>query len=301
MGFDLAAVRAENKRLESQGRSSFIENFVPMPEGEGSVVVRILPPKGDKNIPWCTTRTHKMNQKNFHCTQSLINGKWVGNCPICNYYKFLWRESDSASTDEANQLRAEARSIKPVERCYYNAIVRSITNKSGNVETNVGPRILSIGVQLHSKITRAIMGDPALDEPELGDITDTSGSTGRDLKIIKRLVKSGNESYPNYNESKFLAVSKAGTDTQIEEWMGNLHTLDDLRQLKSVEELSKEVRIHRGLEKDPNLDFDPQTMKEEIKVEIPKPVTKVVAPPSVEEDEDEAMPDDDFLNKLRSI
>ena len=94
------------------------------------------------------------------------------------------------------------------------------------MEKDVGPKILSIGKQLHARIIRAILGDPALDEPELGDVTDPG--MGRDLKIIKRLRKSGTEAYPNYDESKFMNPSVLGTDKQITGWREALHDLQSL-------------------------------------------------------------------------
>lgn len=66
MAIDLNAIKAEYDRIESAGQSNFLDNFVPMPEGEGSVVIRLLPPKSGV-LPFVATRTHKMNGKNFHC------------------------------------------------------------------------------------------------------------------------------------------------------------------------------------------------------------------------------------------
>ena len=144
MAVDLNAIRLENARLESQGKNNnFLENFVPMPEGEGSIILRLLPPRGNLKIPWVATRTHKMNGRNLHCPLVTVSGKWQGNCPVCNWYRKLWKDSDNASEDEAKALQAEARSIKPIERYYYNAIIRTLTNKSGEVEHNVGPKIYS--------------------------------------------------------------------------------------------------------------------------------------------------------------
>ena len=103
MGLDLNELRQEHTRLESQGNNNFLDNFVRMPDGEGIVVVRILPPRKGAKL-YCVTRTHKLGQKNLHCPQTLVNGKWQGFCPICNYYRNLWKESDSCSGDEAEQL-----------------------------------------------------------------------------------------------------------------------------------------------------------------------------------------------------
>ncbi len=205
MALDLNELRQEQTRLESTGGNNFLDNFARMPEGEGIVLVRILPPRKGQKL-YCVTRTHKLGQKNIHCPQTLVGGKWQGFCPVCNYYKNLWKEADAKGGHEAEKIQAEARSIKPLERYYYNVIVRSQINKdTGETEKDVGPKILSVGKNLHARIIRAILGDPTLDEPELGDVSDPE--TGRDLKIIKRLRKSGTESYPNYDESKFVALA----------------------------------------------------------------------------------------------
>jgi len=331
MAIDLNAIKAEYNRLESAGQSNYLDNFVPMPEGEGSVVLRLLP-YGDNPLPFVATRTHKMNSKNLHCPMNLVNGKWVGNCPICNHYKSLWKQSDSASEDEAKMLQAEARAIKPVERYYWNAIVRVLTNKQGQVEKNVGPKIFSCGKQLQSKLLRAITGDEIVGLDPLGDVTDVTGAEGRDLKVIKRLVKGGNdEKYPNYNESIFLPVSVAGSDEDVEKWLESIHDLNSLRRILPNEDLAREVRIHRGLEQDPDLAYDHGANTPSVDADdepVPTPVTpkpktvkvtpapapvqqtrpsstaqvqrpKVQAPPVV--DDDEAMPDDDFLAKLKGM
>lgn len=294
MGLDLGELRREQQRLESQGNNNFLDNFVRMPDGEGIVVVRILPPRENQKL-YCVTRTHKLGQKNIHCPQNLIEGKWHGFCPVCNYYRNLWKESDQKGGSEAEQLIAEARQIKPLERYYYNVIVRSQVNPTtGELEKDVGPKILSIGKQLHARIIRAILGDPALDEPELGDVTNIE--SGRDFKIIKRLRKSGQDSYPNYDESKFMQPSPLGTNKQVANWLENLHDLQSLRQLKTTEELMKELRIFRGLEKDESLSFDygaAKTSPTNVSVNESKPVSK--------EDEDTSLVEDDFIAELRNM
>lgn len=300
MGIDLNELRQEQTRLESQGQESFLNNFVRMPEGEGVVVVRILSPRKGQKL-YCVTRTHKLGQKNFHCPQTLVNGKWQGFCPICNYYRNLWKEADKVGGEAAAQLQAEARGIKPLERYYYNTIVRSWLNPQTNeVEKDVGPKILSIGKQLHARIIRAILGDPVLQEPELGDVTDYT--TGRDLKIVKRLRKSGAESFPNYDESKFLQPSALGNEKQIATWMETLHDLQALRQVKDAEELAKELRIFRGLEEDPALSFDvPSTVGHKTNGPVRESQVQNSPKPKKVDDDDESLADDDFLAELRNM
>ena len=157
---NLEEMAGEDARLNEQGGSaSFLDQFVPMPEVKpgqtGSVAVRILPPvKGGKLFQY--NRVHTMNTRKVHCPRPLVNGKWDRNvpCPVCDYYSSLWRQIDKIEKQygkdcpQAQPLKDEARSLKPVERYYYNAIVRSMV-VDGKEQKNAGPRILSIGKLLH--------------------------------------------------------------------------------------------------------------------------------------------------------
>lgn len=290
MALDLEELKQESARLENTNTGSFLDNFFRMDEGEGVWNIRILPPAPGKKL-FCLTRTHRLNDKNIHCPKTLVNGKWQGFCPICNYYSQLWKDSDNASGEQVERLQNQARMIKPLEKAYYNIIVRQYKNsKNGEIEINKGPLIWSVGKTLHARILRAILGCPELQEDPLGDITDPQ--SGRDFKLVKRLKKSGKESYPNYDDSKFLNVSPLGTDKQIEEWMGKLHDLQALRFLKSSEELQRDLNIYRGIE---------DGEKEEsvaIKVEekaAPLPLKKPVY------QADESLIDDDFLAELKNM
>lgn len=324
MAFDLNAIRAESQRLES-GSERFLDNFVPMPEGEGSIVIRLLPPIGDEPLPFIATRTHKINDKNIHCPMNLVGQKWQGNCPICNWYRSLWKAADDASSqDEAAALIAEARAIKPNERYYYNCIVRKVITKGGDVQENVGPKIFSTGKKLQSKLLRTMAGDDNIQVEGLGDVTEPNGTEGRDLRVIKRLVKGeGDTKWPDYMESQFLNPSPLGTAVEINEWLTNRHDLTALRRILSQEELAREVRIHRKLEKDPQLSMDSVSepdideevpakaktrsdpVRPPISAQVQKPVASkavsVKMSPQAVEEADEALADDDFLNKLKSM
>jgi hypothetical protein len=134
---NLEEMAGEDARLKEQGGSAgFLDQFVPMPEVKpgqtGSVAVRVLPPvKGGKLFQY--NRVHTINGRKVHCPRPLVNGKWDRNvaCPICDYYSSLWRRSTRSrrpgkDCPEAKPLKDEARGMKPVERYYYNAIVRSM-------------------------------------------------------------------------------------------------------------------------------------------------------------------------------
>jgi hypothetical protein len=255
---DMAELMGESERLSSEGGADFLDKFVRMPEGNGFVTVRLLPPGKGKKF-YCATRTHKVNSKNVHCPRQLVNGRWVDEdpkkpCVICKYYNELWKESERKEGKEKADLEGQARAIKPIERYYYNCIVRQQTNpKTNTVEKNVGPKILSIGKQLHQRIIRAIVGDPTKDESPLGDVTHPT--KGCDFKIIKS-VKPGKDAFPEYHESKFQPSAPLGNPDEVEKWMENLNDLAALRNLKTREEMAVELKKHLGIIKDDQSDFD---------------------------------------------
>lgn len=293
MGLDLDELRQEHARLENQGNNgNFLDNFFRMGEGDGIYIIRILPPKQGQKL-FCLTRTHRLGEKNIHCPQTLINGKWQGLCPICNHYRNLWKQSESASPEEAEKLVAEARAIKPLERSYYNILVRSWTNpKTGETEKDKGPLIWSAGKTLHARVLRAILGNIELQEDPLGDITDPQ--TGRDFRLVKRMKKSGRDSFPNYDDSKFLNPSPLGTDKQVKQWMEGLHDLQALRQVKPTSELQRELDIFKGLIEDDGA-FNNSSPAREEKIIVPAVVKKPI------HQVDESMIDEDFLNELKNM
>jgi hypothetical protein len=238
--------------------------------------------------------------------------------------KWLWKESEKKDQDEQDRMRALYRQIKPIERYYYNCIVRREEGEDGVVRENVGPKILSVGKTLHQLILKGICGDDEMGEPALGDVTDLKN--GRDFKIFKNIVKSGGDSFPKYDSSRFLDPSPLGTPEEIETWLENMHDLTGLRVVKSPEELDHELKIHLGVIPDSSTDFDPSeyqkvaegvttvtTETPTVEVEgspVETSVTEVVetAKPEVEaaevaeaEEGEEVLADDDFLKELKAM
>lgn len=264
-------LKEEGERLQQEpgGGNDYLAKFVRMPEKEGPVTVRLLPPPPGKKF-FCATRTHRLNKKNVHCPRIIDNRNgnkvWVDAdkndpCPICRWYGQLWKDVDALEKegrkDEAERVKKEARAIKPIERYYYNCIVRSEYNpKTEKTEHNVGPKILSIGKTLHQMIIDAITGNESQQEPSLGDIADPTGKEGRDFKIMKK-IKKGEENFPEYGSSKFLDPSPLGEKGQIDEWIDNLYDLQELRALKTTEEIKTELKRYLGLiVDDDNTSFD---------------------------------------------
>lgn len=261
---NLEEMQGEDTRLNTQGNQGFLEQFLPMPEVKpgqtGTIAVRILPPvKGGKLFQY--NRTHKINDRNVHCPRPLVNGKWERTvpCPICDYYSGLWKQIEKLEKEgrlqEAEKLKDEARDIKPVERYYYNAIGRSVVI-DGETKTNLGPRILSVGKKLHKLIIRAIVGEEGDPDSKLGNITDLKA--GYDL-VIRKEVTPG-DGYPNYDRSSFArSTSPAGNPEETKKWAESLHDLTKLRNPKALEEIEKELAIHRGLIPDENESFDTES------------------------------------------
>lgn len=249
---NIEEMQGEDTRLSNDGQNSFLEQFLPMPEVKpgqnGTLVIRLLPPvKGGKLFQY--NRVHSVNGRKVHCPRPLVNGKWDRNvpCPICDYYSSLWRQADkmdkAGRVTEADALKEEARSIKPVERYYYNAVGRNVTVDGATVK-NLGPRILSIGKILHKLIIRAIVGDEGDPDSKLGNITCLK--TGYDF-VIRKEVTAG-DGWPKYDRSGFARNSSpAGEASEIKDWAENLKDLTKLRAPKDIEVLEKELAIHRGL------------------------------------------------------
>jgi hypothetical protein len=327
---DLEEMLGEDTRLNETGQASFLEQFVPMPEVKpgqtGTVSVRILPPvRGGKLYQY--NRTHKMNGRSIHCPRPLVNGKWERSiaCPICDYYSGLWAQADklekSGAVNEANKLKAEARLIKPVERYYYNAIVRSMPGESGAVLTNVGPRILSVGVTLHKQLIRAIVGEQGDPDSKLGNFTDLKN--GYDF-IIRKEITSG-DGFPKYERSGFArSTSPAGTPEEVKKWAETLHDLTKLRNPKDLDYLEKELAIHRGLIPDDVEKFDTNSFdakwgkkaQDEVKELMEHKTGGVSVPVSLKSEtasvttteasvaaksEDIPIEDEDFLNALQEM
>lgn len=318
MSLDINELLEENQRLSTEGLA-FLDNFVKMPEGNGVVTIRLLPPAvvgmfDRKKSPFYqATRIHRLNNRSYHCSKVLSGSRWEGECPICRYYNWLWAESDKKSQEEATSLQSQARAIKPIERYYYNCIVRFVINPSTQeMQKNVGPKILSIGKTLHKMIIRAIVGDKSIQLDPLGDITDPK--TGRDFKIVKTIRQSGKEAYPNYSDSTFAGPSPLGEPDEVKKWLASLHDLTSLRTVLGPEELKKQLKIHLGLIPDDAqsaTNFDPTefqkgaaveesvvVVSEEVEVAPRLPVVAV----EVEGGEStRSLAADDFLEELKRI
>jgi hypothetical protein len=158
----------------------------------------------------------------------------------------LWKVSNNQSGEQQSRTQAQAREIKPIERYYWNVIVRQqVNNRTGQVEKNVGPKILSCGKTLQSIILESINGSELTGRPKLGNITHPV--TGRDFRIIKKITKgSGGSEYPKYDQSRFEDPCNLGEDEQIRQWLAAMHDLEALKQFRPRHELIEAMKEHFG-------------------------------------------------------
>jgi hypothetical protein len=333
MSLDFDELQQEAERLNEQpgggNNEAVLEKYVIFPEGDGAVTVRLLPPApGRKFYQW--TRTHRLqanpedkrSARNIHCPKVLQGGKFVGECEICKYASWLWKQSEEPgrSEGEKNAFQNKYRQIKATERYYYNCIVRAQMNpKTEKLEHNVGPKILSVGKMVHKMIVRAIIGDPEMNEAPLGDVTDVK--EGRDFKIMKRMVKGATGEYPQYNDSKFLDKSPLGDQEKVAKWLGELHDLTALRVVKTAEEIDNDLAFFMNGGRTEKNTFDPSRFMKKgaasTSVNVPKGVEDLVkeevaknelparTPSPVEAQaagvEDDTMSDEDFVKTLQGM
>jgi len=274
-------------------------------------------------LPFQATRLHKLIGRSFHCRKQLQGGKWagrVGVCPVCDHYNWVWgeinrisgtkiaQEARKCKNPEVQALITIADRIKPIERFYYNAVVREDPSQTGT-------KILSIGKKLHEKIIIAFVGNPQIPAlKKLGNICDTTGKEGRDFMIIK----ANPGGYPNYDKSQFLDVSPLGDPNQVKAWLEQCHNLAELRVLKEVAELEKALQQDLGVIVADGGGYDPSKFikKQDKSVVTPvvttspaaveDAVAKTVSTPAAVEEppfntDEEVMADTDFLNELNEL
>ena len=297
-------VKKENKSNNFQ--KNFLDSYVRFPDGDGSVLVRILPAAPGRDIPYVKTRIHTLDngitKRNLHCPKEydFNNERWTGKCVVCDYYSALWRQAENqmkTNPDQAEETKNDARKLKPIERFYYNAIQRERINSQGKLENNVGPLILSVGKTVNTKILMAYFGNELTKVKPLGNIEDLK--TGRDFLIV-RMMKGGKSGYPEYGDSKFEDISPAGTPEECAKWMENLHDLEALRIIKPYDEMKHYLRVYLGLEEDntSHNDFDMSEFQQSV---TPPVAVKKVQESAQEKSEDVFINDDEFFADLNSI
>lgn len=299
---DINEIGREANRLNKE-QTATNDNYVRMPEKDGFVLIRILPKLKGKPF-FHAVRIHRLgeypNAKTIFCTRELIKTPkgefWKAaspdrECPICREYNAMWEKSKKMPPSQAKVIQEQARSIKPVERYYYNAIVRSQLNgKTNQIENNVGPKIFSCGKTLHNIICVSIYGNETTGKRKLGDVA--SPVNGRDFKVVK--VVRGANGYPNYDQSFFEDPSPLGTKEQINNWLSSYQDLESIPVYLTIQQI--EEAIHSFLSGD-----EPVA---QVAAETPKKAVSKNAAPKIEEgllDDVEGLIDSDIEAQLGNI
>ena len=262
--FDYDSMKEDLKVAETkpgQRSNNNSNKYFLLPQEECAITFRLLPPRQGCRKPYAETRLHyiKENAPGFHCLKEKdVDGRWKGNCPICDYYNALYRKADEAKTKEqSDKIKAYAKKLKPVERCYLNALCREMVDpETKKTLYNVGPRILAVGKSLHAKILRAYCGSEKFKQAPLGDVSHPI--KGRDFTIVKMLKSDGAFTYPNYDESRFEVPSILGDDEQISAWLDAMWDLEKERtdNLNTYDELREQIDILQGKKEDASVGFN---------------------------------------------
>jgi len=329
---DLSEIGDEAERVQREpGAGGFLDNFVKLPKGDGYLLMRILPaPAGKRGAEFVMkTRTHKLADKTYHCPRVLTKVQsgqmfWIApaeghDCPVCKYYRDKWQKSMKMTDEKQREaLQNALRVIKPVERFYYNVVVRECINpKTNKLEQNVGPLVYSCGKTVHALIMEAIIGNPKAGKKAKGDITHPK--TGRDFRLVKKTTRgAGGFEYPDYGGSEFEEPGPAGTPEEWDRWIGNLHDLASLRKVKDFNTLDHALKVHNGVLEPDDEEFDTSvyepdpdgedTVRASLKsdngeAQPSKPIAKQEKKDSAtaKAAEDEVMADPEFMAELDNL
>ena len=339
MTLNVSELMSEGERIQKSkegGNSDYLKNFVRMPEKTGWVDIFVL---SDPNTKYPLTKgglfmptkliklgengpINAINCRSYHTRREFVNNRWQKlaneeDCPATLHYQHLWKEIEALEkdgrVDEAEAKKAIARSIRPMDRFYYNVVEVDRDDGKADLET---AKILSIGKTLHEKIIGKILGNPAKRQAPC-DVT--SFDKGRIFRIDKSL-KGG---FANYDASEFQDPAPFGTPEDHARWLGSLHDLSSLIKVLTAEEMTEKLQIHLGLRKPPQEgSYNPEDFqirvevapKSEVKVEktkveksenVENVADKVVekAPFGSDNDDmgDEILMGDEFFDKLNDL
>jgi hypothetical protein len=264
--------------------------------GNGSAVIRILPPMGEDELPWV---------KNFtYAFKSETTGRWyiqespttIGlPDPVAELNSAAYASKDEAQIEEAKKRRRQSKYIANI------LVIKDPANPD-----NEGKVFLW---KFGKKILDMIM---AKAKPEFADETPLEVwdiDEGANLKLrIKNVA-----GYPNYDSSEWAATTPlAKSDDAMEEILDRTHRLSEFikpERFKSYDDLKKELdralnstggpaktaadKIAKELSDDAPFDLDAEVKK------AAPPARKVEPKATVVDDEDDSL--DDFKKLLEDL
>lgn len=219
-------IKSDLKYKETIKQPDRDDFFIPE---DGNNTVRLLPPLN--SFSYASSRQHYYTSDDgsrvaTQCGKKLEDGKWVGECPICDHHNKIWKEYGSAPLAKKESVAKSARAIKPIERYYYNVLV---DNKV---------KIFSCGKSVHDQIVKAICGDQINGVSGYGDITNPA--TGRNITLNKKIIKTSLMSFPDYKVVVHKDATPIGTESEVRSIMEKTSDLKKVVECwqKTPEELN---------------------------------------------------------------
>lgn len=168
---------------------------------EGPHQVRFLPQSKFNPYVFITRRQHYVNGHGvggepIPCRKKLVNGSWVGNCPMCDHHAEI--SNFYGNYKIIDMYKAEARAIKPVQRYYYN-VLAALPDGTKTL------KLLSLSALVHDEIF-----NESGSKNNYEHLTDLRN--GRDVIIKKETRAFGNGGYPQFSmkldKKSTLAISE---------------------------------------------------------------------------------------------
>ena len=190
----------------SKKGSSLGEMFWKPKDGEN--IIRILPPKGDSEIPYVETAVHSFGGNILYCPRAVHK-----ECPICQETRLRYQKDTDLDRQIAQRIRARKQYL-------YNIIDRK-SDKPTEVKIYIS------GTKVWNKIMSYYFDE------EYGVLDDVEN--GYDFKLIKK----SQGDYPNYDDSRpFKNPSPLSDDPEeVAEILKNLKDLNSIVDYKSADEL----------------------------------------------------------------
>lgn len=178
------------------------------------------------------------------------DGKWHGECPICDHWKHLWAMSDIAGKKgehkRSEEYRKQATQIKGMERHYYNVLIY----EPGGVVR--GPLIYSAGIQVQTMIERLSKGEVGEvggvgEEGSNYELFDPMMAHNCKLRRTVRHTYGGHAGYPNFDLMAASEAKPIGDDSYTEAVLANMWDLEVVADqwVKTTEEM-KQALIDNG-------------------------------------------------------
>jgi hypothetical protein len=284
--------KLNNPTYEKDDTTDLYWKPTPDKSGNALAVIRFLPGPavdGDDALPWVRYWDHGFQNK--------ATGKWYiekslttfdEKDPVSEYNSKLWNSTQDENAPERKQARDQKR------RLHYVSVIQVI-NDPQNKGAEGKIFYFKFGKKIFDKITK--MMNPDLESEQKVNPFDLWNGANFKLKMTRQNVNIGgrNVSFPNYDESVFLAPAPlSDDDSELENiWKSepSLKEIVDRKHFKTYEELKRKLDDVCGVSEAPVARRKvADTFEEEVE-ETPftesKPVAKKAPAPVADEDEDE--------------